>query len=282
MSYCPECESLFAPPPSPEARRCPICGTAGVEPPLRLQPAAVDPSKRAPPVAVGLLDKLRPVAVDPARGLDPEIRLVVGGIAGELQCTQASFGPVLPAAGVRAPLHVAEPFTCDGDESLPASARGRIVLCGRGGSAFADKARVAQAAGAVALIVAQSNPGAWPFTPTCRAGGPGVLIPVVAIPHDAGQRLRQHVSVPRPLDADARIVATLARGEGSRACAICTEALLDNVVALPCLHVFHQACLLPWLAGGKTTCPNCRFDLADKPAALASNAVDGVQLGWFG
>ncbi|KAF9816361.1 hypothetical protein IEO21_04114 [Rhodonia placenta] len=37
---------------------------------------------------------------------------------------------------------------------------------------------------------------------------------------------------------------------------------LPKVVALPCSHVFHTACLLPWFTKPhRTTCPSCRFDI---------------------
>jgi hypothetical protein len=35
-----------------------------------------------------------------------------------------------------------------------------------------------------------------------------------------------------------------------------------TIIALPCSHVFHAACLIPWFARPKhTTCPTCRFDI---------------------
>jgi len=37
---------------------------------------------------------------------------------------------------------------------------------------------------------------------------------------------------------------------------------LPRVVSLPCAHVFHTACLLPWFTKPhRTTCPSCRFDI---------------------
>ncbi|KZV62497.1 hypothetical protein PENSPDRAFT_692444 [Peniophora sp. CONT] len=44
---------------------------------------------------------------------------------------------------------------------------------------------------------------------------------------------------------------------------------LPRIVALPCAHVFHTACLLPWLAR-QTTCPNCRFDLDPDSLTLST------------
>ncbi|KAJ7031127.1 hypothetical protein C8F04DRAFT_708345 [Mycena alexandri] len=78
---------------------------------------------------------------------------------------------------------------------------------------------------------------------------------------------------------------------GDSGCAICWDRLLDgegaefatatpanadpptanDIIALPCAHTFHAACLLPWFARpGQTTCPTCRFD------------VDPEGVIWFG
>ncbi|OCH91593.1 hypothetical protein OBBRIDRAFT_792071 [Obba rivulosa] len=36
----------------------------------------------------------------------------------------------------------------------------------------------------------------------------------------------------------------------------------DRIVVLPCSHVFHASCLLPWFSKPhRTTCPSCRFDI---------------------
>jgi hypothetical protein len=40
------------------------------------------------------------------------------------------------------------------------------------------------------------------------------------------------------------------------------EEPLPKVIALPCSHVFHSACLVPWFSRPKqTTCPTCRFNI---------------------
>lgn len=50
-----------------------------------------------------------------------------------------------------------------------------------------------------------------------------------------------------------------------------------EVVAFPCLHIFHSECLLPWL-GRKTTCPTCRFDV--DPDSLTLKGGGGAQRSW--
>ncbi|TFK52387.1 hypothetical protein OE88DRAFT_1657632 [Heliocybe sulcata] len=36
----------------------------------------------------------------------------------------------------------------------------------------------------------------------------------------------------------------------------------DRIVSLPCAHVFHAACLIPWFSRPRhTTCPTCRFNV---------------------
>ncbi|XP_042053135.1 E3 ubiquitin-protein ligase CIP8-like [Salvia splendens] len=45
-------------------------------------------------------------------------------------------------------------------------------------------------------------------------------------------------------------------------CAICKESFTLGAVVnqLPCLHLYHPSCILPWLAT-RNTCPLCRYEL---------------------
>jgi hypothetical protein len=47
---------------------------------------------------------------------------------------------------------------------------------------------------------------------------------------------------------------------------------IPEVVAFPCLHLFHSKCLYPWLVR-KTTCPLCRFDVDPNSLALKGGSV---------
>lgn len=62
--------------------------------------------------------------------------------------------------------------------------------------------------------------------------------------------------------AQSRAAASVLRSprvslEPGATCAVCLEALDDRVAQLPCNHVFHRDCVLPWLAR-RGTCPTCR------------------------
>lgn len=50
--------------------------------------------------------------------------------------------------------------------------------------------------------------------------------------------------------------------ESATECALCLEEYEegDIVTHLGCLHVYHQACLSPWL-DRQTTCPCCKYDI---------------------
>lgn len=43
-------------------------------------------------------------------------------------------------------------------------------------------------------------------------------------------------------------------------CSICLDSDInsDNGGKLACGHAFHSKCIIPWLLGEKTSCPNCR------------------------
>ncbi|WCJ34609.1 RING/U-box superfamily protein [Euphorbia peplus] len=52
------------------------------------------------------------------------------------------------------------------------------------------------------------------------------------------------------------------KGGGGGECVICREEMEEgrDVCELPCQHVFHWMCILPWLKK-RNTCPCCRFQL---------------------
>mmetsp|Transcript_22939 Transcript_22939/g.11086 ORF Transcript_22939/g.11086 Transcript_22939/m.11086 type:complete len:86 (-) Transcript_22939:48-305(-) len=52
------------------------------------------------------------------------------------------------------------------------------------------------------------------------------------------------------------LLSTIKIKEVSGDCSICQENVSTGI-ELSCLHVFHEACLKPWLRE-KATCPNCR------------------------
>jgi hypothetical protein len=49
---------------------------------------------------------------------------------------------------------------------------------------------------------------------------------------------------------------------GGIACPICKDEMPIKTVAkqLPCMHLYHSSCILPWL-GSRNTCPVCRYEL---------------------
>jgi len=51
-------------------------------------------------------------------------------------------------------------------------------------------------------------------------------------------------------------------GETNDICTVCQEQykIRDEAFSLPCKHLFHQKCLIPWLET-HNTCPTCRYVL---------------------
>ena len=65
------------------------------------------------------------------------------------------------------------------------------------------------------------------------------------------------------------------RGCGAPSCAICLGdfAAGESLLALPCGHTAHDACLKQWLETART-CPTCRFSLPAKDDAALRPALD--------
>ena len=112
------------------------------------------------------------------------------------------------AESINASLVVAAP--ADGCEPIWDNAeavKGNIVVVDRGACPFADKATHAQAAGAVAVVVANNQPGAAFAMP---GNFSGVSMPAVLITQEDGARLKD--------GANARMTATLEIGPPSPFC----------------------------------------------------------------
>jgi hypothetical protein len=103
-------------------------------------------------------------------------------IAGSKQFGTAAFGPPISAPGITAPVVLVNDgvgTTSDGCEPLtPGSLAGKIALIDRGVCGFAVKTKIAQNAGALAVIIANNVAGA----PPGMAGvDPTITIPTVSI-----------------------------------------------------------------------------------------------------
>ncbi|KAL2940374.1 E3 ubiquitin-protein ligase RNF13, partial [Bienertia sinuspersici] len=68
-------------------------------------------------------------------------------------------------------------------------------------------------------------------------------------------------------------VVVMSVGDDMDCCSVCLEEFETrknnssdgdgdgDVAILPCSHIFHEDCLVPWIAKGKNTCPFCRYNL---------------------
>lgn len=72
-----------------------------------------------------------------------------------------------------------------------------------------------------------------------------------------------------------RVSLQRARKGAAEECLICcdTFAAGHTVITLPCQHVMHEACVLPWLQR-RNTCPCCRHALPLEPRAAAAEAAE--------
>jgi hypothetical protein len=128
------------------------------------------------------------------------------------------------------------------------------------GETFVQKARIAHDAGAVACLIGNHVVDPWPFfMQDSQKQATDLRIPTVLLPKAAAVKLRQQAAA-----TSSKTNITLHLQQSShRDCVICTGTLSagETVIRLPpCGHIFHAACIEPWLTAHHT-CPTCRNPL---------------------
>ncbi|MFY9609083.1 MAG: PA domain-containing protein [Blastocatellia bacterium] len=118
-----------------------------------------------------------------------------GAIAGSKQFGTAAFGPPISPPGITAPVILVNDGvapTSDGCEALPAgSLNGKIALIDRGLCGFAVKTKIAQNAGAVAVIIANNVAGA---PPQMAGVDPTIVIPTVSVSLADGNAIKAQLA----------------------------------------------------------------------------------------
>jgi hypothetical protein len=59
-------------------------------------------------------------------------------------------------------------------------------------------------------------------------------------------------------------VKRMKMGKSGQDCSVCSDGFRkgEKIRKLPCKHIFHDKCIMPWL-DKNSTCPNCRFNLLE-------------------
>jgi len=86
-------------------------------------------------------------------------------------------------------------------------------------------------------------------------------------------QLMEQTNGDKPVPAPDDMIARLPRAKVSQGspllqkdCAVCKDdfEVSQETIELPCKHVFHDECILPWVKQSGT-CPVCRFELVPQP-----------------
>ncbi|KAK9676869.1 hypothetical protein RND81_11G106400 [Saponaria officinalis] len=98
-----------------------------------------------------------------------------------------------------------------------------------------------------------------------RGGSVAVNLEEKSIPPERADAIQSRIAAALPANKES--VAALERGRVTedgeeRECVICSEKLEEGVevIKMPCLHKYHNQCLIPWLFKNHFY-PFCRFQL---------------------
>jgi len=198
------------------------------------------------------------------------------GINKIISATIADFGPNVIDLHLKenhtsqqhltAPLIIADPITGITEFKNVKESKGSIVLMKRGDIPFTKKVQMAQAAGAVAVIVIQTGSG-WPYTMTDQnKQSKDLVIPCVMVSSQDGVYLQTFIN--KKNESKSKSEVRFITQENKLACPICQDDfdIGDEAVKLPCAHYYHHPCLVTWLKQ-RNTCPLCRFELPLEPGA---------------
>lgn len=96
--------------------------------------------------------------------------------------------------------------------------------------------------------------------------------------HNNNREIEQGENVGLPREIIFKRIKRMKIGKSSKDCTICFNHYNrgfyikkcgffkfyegELIRRLPCKHIFHEGCVIPWLAKNNR-CPNCRFDLKE-------------------
>jgi PA domain-containing protein/LVIVD repeat-containing protein len=185
--------------------------------------------------------------------------------AGTYNASDAAFGPAPPHEGISGAVVLVNDGSAapsQGCNALVGFPAGAIALVDRGGCTFLVKAQVAQAAGAVALVVANNAPGD-PITMGGDDPGHAITIPAVMVSQADGATIKAG------LPATGKVSAAEIPENPERACHD-TSVILGNVMKAACAgHDGYTVWSLDPAHGGSL----------ENPQLMYSMMIHGVTIG---